>query len=382
MGQPEGMSPYNMCFTTTVIPQNSQLLFEMIFVHKHPLFRTLQSDHRGDVYGKCFRTSEECGPRQPWHDIHSSVRGPEALDLVQAFTERWLKQASEDVGDLVNIHRLGLGDEEKLRNDGGWCTQLSRCIDSRVNAFDASIRQSFKSTCIDDVASDWSEKSEKNTKLSRSFEHVSLKEMNFNQTLDLKKGRLVDSSIHLHFIHFIRRAQHSIYIESQYFMGSSSIWCDEKERRVKCSNLIAQELVLKICEKIATSEPFAVYILLPMWMEGKPEQGATQGLLYFQRNTIEAMYKHIQKALDVRMANSSDCGLKVSDYINFYCLGTRETKDRSQATGEPVTDDEKLLAQTRRHQVYIHSVSVYVLSIHLEFKCDIISHFMFIPIRK
>jgi phospholipase D1/2 len=31
---------------------------------KHPLFRTLQSDHKGDTYGKCFRTSKENGPRQ------------------------------------------------------------------------------------------------------------------------------------------------------------------------------------------------------------------------------------------------------------------------------------------------------------------------------
>jgi phospholipase D1/2 len=31
---------------------------------KHPLFRTLQSNHKGDFYGKCFRTSKENGPRQ------------------------------------------------------------------------------------------------------------------------------------------------------------------------------------------------------------------------------------------------------------------------------------------------------------------------------
>lgn len=123
------------------------------------------------------------------------------------------------------------------------------------------------------------------------------------------------------------------------------------------------QLVFKICEKIATKEPFTVYILLPMWMEGIPQDGATQGLLYFQRNTIEAMYKHVQKALDARMANSSDFGLKCLDYLNFYCLGTRETKDRSQATAESVTDDEKLLSETRRHQIYIHSVSTSVFSL-------------------
>lgn len=209
---------------------------------QHPLFRSLQGDHKGDVYTKCFHVGKEHGPRQPWHDIHSAVVGPEALDLVQAFSERWLKQAGKDVDDLVNIHRLGLGDGSKLVNDGGWCTQLSRSIDSRVNAFDASIRQSFKSTNIDAVSSAWSVEKEKNTKVSRRFESALMPELKFNQSLDQKKGRLVDSSIHAAHIHHIRRAKHSIYIESQYFMGSSSIWCDEKERDVKCSNMIAQEV--------------------------------------------------------------------------------------------------------------------------------------------
>lgn len=92
-----------------------------------------------------------------------------------------------------------------------------------------------------------------------------------------------------------------------------------------------------------------------MWMEGIPAADATQGLLYFQRVTIEAMYKQVQDALTARMANSSDYGLKVSDYLNIYCLGTRETSHGSQATEESITEDEKVLDITRRHQIYIHS---------------------------
>lgn len=116
------------------------------------------------------------------------------------------------------------------------------------------------------------------------------------------------------------------------------------------------QITMKICDKISAREPFAVYILLPMWMEGIPGAAATQGLLYWQRVTIESMYKQVDKALQTRMANSSDHGLKVSDYLNFYCLGNRESPAGGQATGNPTTDDEKLLAKTRRHQIYIHSV--------------------------
>lgn len=120
------------------------------------------------------------------------------------------------------------------------------------------------------------------------------------------------------------------------------------------------QIALKICEKIAANEPFAVYILLPFWMEGIPGAGATQGLLYYQRLTIEAMYQKIEEALKARMANSADYGLKVSDYLNFYCLANRETTAGSEATGKPETDDEILLAKTRRHQIYIHSKSMIV----------------------
>jgi len=323
---------------------------------KHPLFRTLQMNHKGDTYGKCFRVSKENGPRQPWHDIHSSVRGPEALDLIQAFSERWTKQAPQLVGELVNLHRIGLGDATTLENDGGWYTQLSRSIDSRVNAFDVSVKQSFQNIKIDQMgAFGWTSASDKKAEKSRRFVTNSNSLLSYNRCLDQKKGRLVDTSIHMTNIHHIRRAKHFIYIESQYFMGSSFMWSNSSERDVKCHNMVAAELTMKICDKIAAREPFAVYILLPMWMEGIPDAAATQGLLYWQRVTIEAMYQKVHEALQSRMANSPDHGLKVSDYLNFYCLGTRETSEGSQATGVPTTEDEKLLAKTRRHQIYIHS---------------------------
>jgi phospholipase D1/2 len=324
---------------------------------KHPLFRSLQSQHKGDIYGKCFKTSEENGPRQPWHDIHSAVRGPEALQLHQAFTERWTKQAPEKVGELCNLRTLNLDSESALSNNGGWHAQLSRSIDSRVNNFDPSIKQLFRSVNVDEQlkACNWTSVKEEGATASKRFETASYGALSFNRCLDQKKGRLVENSIHITNVHHIRRAKHFIYIESQYFMGSSFMWSNPSERDVKCANLIAAELTLKICEKVAAREPFACYILLPMWMEGIPEAGATQGLLYWQRVTIEAMYQQVQEAVNARMANSSDFGLKVSDYLNFYCLGTRETAEGSQATGTPTTEDEQILHNTRRHQIYIHS---------------------------
>merc|ERR1711862_129650 len=44
-----------------------------------------------------------------------------------------------------------------------------------------------------------------------------------------------------------------------------------------------------------------------------------------------------------------------SDYLNIYCLGTRETVEGSEAVVTPATPDGQLLAKTRRHQIYVHS---------------------------
>jgi len=318
---------------------------------KHPLFRSLQCQHKGDTHSNCFNLSKENGPREPWHDIHTAVRGPECIQLAIAFEERWTKQGN--AGELVNRGRLGLDSDEKLQNKGGWCAQLSRSIDSRVNAFDPSVNQMRDSLGRYEDVAGWKLTKEKNITFSKRFETATVADLSYSCCLERKKGRLVDDSIHISMIHHIRRAEHFIYIESQYFMGSSFMW--PKDRSVKCGNMIAAEIAYKICEKIAAREPFVVYIMLPMWMEGIPQTNTIQGLLYYQRVTIESMYKIVDKALTALMANSSVHGLKISDYLNFYCLGTRESLEGSQATGNPLTEDEILLYQTRRHQIYVHS---------------------------
>ena len=209
-------------------------------VRQHPLFRTLQSLHKDDTYGKCFKVNAaEHGPRQPWHDIHSAVRGPEAIHLVKAFEERWTKQA--DAGDLVNLHRLGLDNVISLANSGGWCAQLSRSIDSRVNSFDSSVKQLPLDKFICDGMVQWTSVDDKgSTSSSKRFESANFSDIAGGNCLDTKKGRLIDNSIHLTNIHHIRRAKHFIYIESQYFMGSSFMWSND--RRVKCGNMIAAEV--------------------------------------------------------------------------------------------------------------------------------------------
>ena len=195
------------------------------------------------MYSKCFKVRCEHGPRQPWHDIHSSVRGPEVMHLAQAFEERWMKQGV--AGELVSRSRLGFDNEITLDNGGGWCAQLSRSIDSRVNAFDPSVRrETLSNSGTSKNKFNWYSVRERDTKKSERFETATIRDLSYHRCLDQKKGRLVDNSIHLTNIHHIRRAEHFIYIESQYFMGSSFMW--SKDNSVKCGNMIAAEVCMVV----------------------------------------------------------------------------------------------------------------------------------------
>jgi len=160
-------------------------------------------------------------------------------------------------------------------------------------------------------------------------------------------------------IHHIRRAKHFIYIENQYFLGSAQFWEDNKDNKIACLNMIPIELTNKICSSIEQRKPFAVYILLPMYPEGIPESAATQEILCWQNKTMKMMYGMIHKCLQKEglLGEKSP-----TDYLNFYCLGNRETLEGSQHDLQAPSPPKDLtvsravvLNQTRRFMIYVHS---------------------------
>jgi phospholipase D1/2 len=344
--------------------------------NEHPLFRSLTTDHQGDCHNACFAVdAQTVGPREPWHDIHSSVRGPGVLDIVQNFTERWKMQAQGCERDLVDLEKLGLADPPAYTGKDAWCTQLFRSIDARTALFDQDRLDTFTFTKVDDIGEHFSPVLYKGPNLkemlrgkqsefNRAFATRDISTFRFDRDLTLKKGRNIDDSVHSGILHHIRRAEHSVYIESQYFLSSSHLWgsCS----KTKCGNLVAAELTLKILSKIEANEPFCAYILVPMWPEGIPDSGAVQAILRFQTLTMESMYTRIVAALRRRKELAKKNGTAVpdahaQDYLNFYCLATRETSegDTSAQAPKPKTDEETL-SKTRRHLIYVHSKMVIV----------------------
>ncbi|XP_024639619.1 phospholipase D delta isoform X2 [Medicago truncatula] len=173
-----------------------------------------------------------------------------------------------------------------------------------------------------------------------------------SQNLICAKNLTIEKSIQTGYIQAIRSAQHFIYIENQYFIGSSYAW--PSYNNAGADNLIPMELALKIASKIKAKERFAIYIVLPMWPEGDPKSGAVQEILFWQAQTMQMMYNVVAKEL--KSMQLSD--VHPQDYLNFYCLGNREhfNEESSGSNSAPVSGAFKY----RRNMIYVHAKGMIV----------------------
>lgn len=281
---------------------------------EHPLFRTLIGEHRYDFRNRMHITTSASGPREPWHDIHSRVEGPAAMDVLQNFQERWNKQGDGDnnIIFLQSIPNLKLDYQYTMPDS--WNVQMFRSINS------------------DSAIFDWQ------TAVSSGLTN--------------KKGRAFDSSIHRAYIHQIRRAKHFIYIENQYFLGSAHAWLDCRDAKV--GNLIPLEIAARIEEKILAGERFVAYIVTPMFPEGKPADKATQEILHWQFRTMQMMYHRVASAI-----LSAGLDSHPLDYLLFLCLAKKEGHESVPPELIAPEDPAALAAfEHRRLMIYVHSKMV------------------------
>ncbi|GAB2300332.1 Phospholipase D, variant 2 [Dionaea muscipula] len=295
----------------------------------HSLFRTLGPDgvNHDDFHQPNFTGSsvKKGGPREPWHDIHSRLEGPVAWDVLFNFEQRWRKQGVRDL--LLNLREMeGLiippspvtfPDDPET-----WNVQLFRSIDGGA-----------------------------------AFGFPDSPEDAARAGLVSGKDSTVDRSIQDAYINAIRRAKRFIYIENQYFLGSSFGWKEEEDglkiEDVGALHLIPKELSLKLVSKIEKGERFTVYIVVPMWPEGIPESGSVQAILDWQRRTLEMMYTDVALALRAKGIEANP-----RDYLNFFCIGNREIKKSGEYEPEekPEPDTDYIRAQeARRFMIYVHA---------------------------
>ncbi|GAU20683.1 hypothetical protein TSUD_230970, partial [Trifolium subterraneum] len=243
-------------------------------------------------------------PRQPWHDLHSKVDGPAAYDILTNFEERWsralrmtrlqkMKTSHDDsllkidrISDIVGINEVPSLDEH---NQETWHVQIFRSIDSNsVKGFPKEPKDAIQ------------------------------------RNLVCGKNVMIDMSIHSAYVKAIRAAQKFIYIENQYFLGSSYNWDLYKDL-------------------------------------GVPSSRATQRILFWQFKTMQMMYETIYKALvEAELENEYE----PQDYLNFFCLGNRELSDNenNSKTVKPTGQNtpQVLTQKNRRFMIYVHSKGMIV----------------------
>ncbi|WVZ57173.1 hypothetical protein U9M48_007592 [Paspalum notatum var. saurae] len=298
---------------------------------EHPLFRTLGTTHKNDFHQPNFpgASIKKGGPREPWHDIHCRVEGPAAWDVLENFEQRWKKQGKGD-NLLVTLDK-GWAEREAVHADAeSWNVQVFRSIDGGAAAgFPESPRDAAQLGLVSG------------------------------------KDQVIERSIQDAYINAIRRARDFIYIENQYFLGSSYAWRPEDhdpDMKVEGINdamhLIPKELSLKIVSKIHAGERFAVYVVMPLWPEGVPESASVQAILDWQRRTMEMMYKDVALAIEEK-------GIKANprDYLTFFCLGNGEAPIPGEYVPperpDPNTDYERA-QHSRRFMIYVHAKTMIV----------------------
>ncbi|PIA35507.1 hypothetical protein AQUCO_03500103v1 [Aquilegia coerulea] len=313
---------------------------------EHRLFRDLDTVFKDDYHNPTFSGTN--GPRQPWHDLHCRIDGPAAYDVLKNFEQRWRKATKwSEFGKrfkkishwhddaLIKVERISwiLSPSPSTPNDDPilwvskeedpehWHVQVFRSIDSgSVKGFPKDVHTAEA------------------------------------QNLVCAKNVMIERSIQTAYIQAIRSAQHFIYIENQYFLGSSYAWPSYKN--AGADNLIPMELALKIVSKIRAREPFAVYIIIPLWPEGVPNTAAVQEILFWQSQTMQMMYGII--AQEIKRMHLEGC--HPQDYLNFYCLGNREElpKDMPESTSPPPASGDALAQKNRRFMIYVHAKGMIV----------------------
>ena len=279
----------------------------------YPLFSTLRTHHEGDFYQTCtLGATKTTGPRQPWHDIHAKLEGPAVKHVIQNFHERWTNQNPDRAHCLLSLDNFDpmTTAEGQPSSEEDWNVRILRSITADSAKF----------------------------------------EVDREKYLHRKYGRLIDNSIERHYIKLIRSAEDFIYVENQYFLGSSYSWLKEKDTRSE--HTIPMELTMKIVNKVKAGQSFKVYVCIPMFPEGDPTSDASQEILYWQYCTMEAMYQQIALAIHESGSNTHP-----QDYLNFYCLGKRETaNDVPDYLDLPEASTPAARARlSLRHMIYVHS---------------------------
>lgn len=314
--------------------------------HEHPIsatpsisvdeFKKITNDKEkiNDWYNAEFTGDDSMDiPRQPWRDVHCLVAGPTAQDIVREFTGRW------------NL------DPAKGRTQGNHSAEDIEHIQDIFNkTFDSSryiqqweftdLKDSFNAQIIRSMEKDhWGSENDVSTKTKSGGD---FKEFQWN--IDNKDH---EKSIQDAYLEMIKQAEHFIYIETQYFIGSCDHWnfYPKAGQARTAKNKVPETMVEKILEKARAKEDFHVFLILPHFPEGDPGSSGLQGVRDLQWNTISYVIRAIQKA-----------GFYWKKYLTIGFFANWHTVDGVVIEKNRATN----VVRNNRYMVYVHSKAMIV----------------------
>ncbi len=190
-------------------------------------------------------------PRMPWHDVHGVTDGAAAQDVARAFIERW------------NHHKDDLAKDASYP----YLVPSDACCARRGHMKVKVLRSICK----------WSS-------------GVSEKE----------------ASIYAAYLDVIKRAEHFVYIENQFFISSLA--------GPDVQNEIVKTLLERILSAMKHKETFRVVVLLPVTPEGDWESDdAIRNIMHWQQRTIKSFLAQLEE-------RSQESPEIVAQYVSFHSL--------------------------------------------------------------
>jgi phospholipase D1/2 len=266
-------------------------------------------------------------PRQPWHDVHAKLDGPAAWDYLREFVGRWLTISGDSAKDdavwkvYLALHdRTKFWPPEEPLPDGPWTVQVCRSLEKAHWTVDLP-----KRTQADlEKGQHWS--------CAYGF-NWGVADDDYEHSIWEAYRRGIDV------------AERFIYIENQYFIGSGKHWEYDDSK-----NDIPERLVNKILERRAAGADFHVYIVMPMFPEGKPVD-QVMGFLGSPPSELRACEWETIKWMI--FALSEKMGGDWEKYLSFYFLANWTNVPRTEWVTKGERNDR--MRKHQRYMIYVHT---------------------------
>ncbi|KAJ9099791.1 hypothetical protein QFC21_003789 [Naganishia friedmannii] len=243
--------------------------------------------------------------RMPWHDVSLTMMGPSVFDLSVSFAERWnfIKEFKYRHNPHYEYLALpapyGTVSAEARRNEAE--RHIQRAIEHpRLAQYEEKGRQFFHPF------------HHPPSTLPRADESVptgSCRVQVLRSASDWSHGILTEDSIQQAYIQLIREANHSVYIENQFFITSTA-----RERPV--ANQIGAALVERIISAARDGREFRVIIVIPAVPAFAGDIEGAAGI----KAIMEAQYRSINRGGESIMEMVRKAGYPPEQYISFYNL--------------------------------------------------------------